>query len=289
MAASVQEIVSFHRCSELPGVELRSTRDSARAFSVYATDFEFAAPSSWRGEVWHRRQQNTLEPGAVLCIHPGDVVDARRVLSPGAGNVLTIESEILSSYFVEHCERERVVHLKPIVTMSPLLRGALAELFRTIRCGASSLELESAMLSFIAAAASELLSEPPPTTRPDADARAAERVRQCLHEEPSMTTDLSTLAQRTGMSRFRVLRVFKRHFGLPPHAYQLRMRLGLAQRALRAGEQPAHVAAELGFVDQSHMTRHFRRLLGVTPAQYARLGGWRQPRRALPQLEAQVA
>jgi AraC-like DNA-binding protein len=45
-----------------------------------------------------------------------------------------------------------------------------------------------------------------------------------------------------------------------------------AQKSLREGLQPAHVAAEYGFVDQSHLTRHFKRLVGVTPAQYARIG-----------------
>jgi len=75
-----------------------------------------------------------------------------------------------------------------------------------------------------------------------------------------------------GLSRFQALRAFKRHYGMPPHAYQLRVRVGLAQRSLRAGGQPAQVAAEYGFVDQSHLTRHFKRLVGVTPAQYQRVG-----------------
>ena len=76
--------------------------------------------------------------------------------------------------------------------------------------------------------------------------------------------------ERDRASRFQALRAFKRRFGLAPHAYQLRVRLGLAQKSLREGMPPAHVAAELGFVDQSHFTRHFKQLVGVTPAKYAR-------------------
>src|SRR6185369_6690010 len=71
---------------------------------------------------------------------------------------------------------------------------------------------------------------------------------------------------------FRALRMFKLRYGLPPHTYQRSVRLALAQRALREGQQPAQVAAEYGFFDQSHLTRHFKRFLGVTPAQYARVG-----------------
>ena len=44
----------------------------------------------------------------------------------------------------------------------------------------------------------------------------------------------------------------------------------MAQKSLREGVSPADVAAELGFVDQSHFTRHFKRLVGVTPARYVR-------------------
>ena len=47
---------------------------------------------------------------------------------------------------------------------------------------------------------------------------------------------------------------------------------GLAQRSRRAGGPPAQVAAEHGFVDQSHVTRHFKRRVGVTPAQDQRVG-----------------
>jgi AraC-like DNA-binding protein len=93
-----------------------------------------------------------------------------------------------------------------------------------------------------------------------------------LQQDVLATIDLRALASQTGMSRYQALRAFKRRYGLPPHAYQLRVRLGLAQQSLRDGVLPAHVAAEYGFVDQSHLTRHFKRLTGVTPTQYARVG-----------------
>ena len=91
-----------------------------------------------------------------------------------------------------------------------------------------------------------------------------------MPEDPNVTVDLDTLARASGLSRFQVVRVFKRRYGLPPHCYQLQRRLGLAKKRLRDGVRPAQVAMELGFVDQSHLTRQFKRLFGVTPAHYAR-------------------
>jgi AraC-like DNA-binding protein len=55
---------------------------------------------------------------------------------------------------------------------------------------------------------------------------------------------------------------------MPPHAYRLAERLNAARERLRAGAAPAELAAELGFADQSHLGRHFRRLFGTSPRAY---------------------
>jgi len=94
-------------------------------------------------------------------------------------------------------------------------------------------------------------------------------MRECLNEE-GLHVDLETLAKRAGLSRFQALRAFKQRYGLPPHAYQLALRIGHARKLLREGATAADVAARCGFADQSHFTRHFKRINGVTPAQYAR-------------------
>ncbi len=57
---------------------------------------------------------------------------------------------------------------------------------------------------------------------------------------------------------------------MPPHTYQLQLRMARARRLLQRGMEPGDVAAQLGFTDQSHLTRHFKRLFRLTPGQYAR-------------------
>jgi transcriptional regulator GlxA family with amidase domain len=56
---------------------------------------------------------------------------------------------------------------------------------------------------------------------------------------------------------------------MPPHAYQIQVRLLRAKKLLRSGRHPADVAYATGFADQSHFSRHFKRLMGLTPARYA--------------------
>ncbi|HEY0805471.1 MAG TPA: helix-turn-helix transcriptional regulator, partial [Pseudonocardiaceae bacterium] len=65
-------------------------------------------------------------------------------------------------------------------------------------------------------------------------------------------------------------RAFMAEFGLAPGDYQRQVRLRAARRMLAAGRAPADVAAEVGFTDQSHLTRWFVRYYGISPATYRR-------------------
>lgn len=70
-----------------------------------------------------------------------------------------------------------------------------------------------------------------------------------------------------------LVRSFSKAFSLPPHAYLTGRRLDAARQLLLAGQPPAEVASAVGFYDQSHLSRHFKRYLGISPARYARSAG----------------
>jgi AraC-like DNA-binding protein len=264
-----EERVSFHRNGGVEGVEVRIFGDCGRTWSAYNADFEFLAPSSWSGEVRHRGATSLVEPGTVLCGRPGEVFAARKIWLPGSRASLSIEESSLGAYLAEHGARPG--ELLPRAEMSPQLNASLIAVFRAFRAECGALALQSALVEFFAQAVPELYGRPSEPGRPPAT-RAAERIRELLDADPTETVDLATLAREVGLSRFAALRAFKRQYGLPPHAYRMQVRLGLARKALRRGLKPAEIAAECGFFDQSHLTRHFRRLFGITPAEYARVG-----------------
>ncbi len=85
-----------------------------------------------------------------------------------------------------------------------------------------------------------------------------------------LTTPLrvADLAQAIGLSPFHASRLFTQATGLPPHAWRTQLRLQRALAPLRAGVAVADVAAAHGFTDQSHFTRHFRRMFGVPPGRW---------------------
>ena len=89
-----------------------------------------------------------------------------------------------------------------------------------------------------------------------------------LNDHPADTIRLATLATLSGLSPWHFLRSFKAATGLTPHSFHIQVRIRLAQQQLRARVPSAQVAANLGFADQSHLIRQFRRYVGTTPGRF---------------------
>ena len=109
---------------------------------------------------------------------------------------------------------------------------------------------------------------PSGSSLPDAEECAAWSARDFLAQDVSRPVSLAELAQAAGLSRYHLLRIFRRTFGMPPHAYQNQMRVELAKQLLRTETSIARTAQDAGFTDQSHFTRIFREYTGATPSQY---------------------
>ena len=95
--------------------------------------------------------------------------------------------------------------------------------------------------------------------------RAVEYMRANFSSDLAVTD----LADRAALSPFHFVRSFRKVTGLPPHAYLTQLRLNRARRLLAEGKPPTDVALAVGFYDQSHLIKHFKRAYGITPGQYA--------------------
>ena len=96
-----------------------------------------------------------------------------------------------------------------------------------------------------------------------------DRVRTYLKANVNEPVPGEDVARMSGLSVWQVVRAFHYDFGLPPHAYHLRVRLAAACELLTRGVAIARVANECGFADQSHLNRWFKSVYGVTPATWA--------------------
>ncbi|KMS68675.1 AraC family transcriptional regulator [Streptomyces viridochromogenes] len=96
----------------------------------------------------------------------------------------------------------------------------------------------------------------------------AHALRDRLADELTAPPSLAALAADLGLSRYQLLRAFRTTMGIPPYAWLAQYRVTRARGLLESGLRPAEVAGMVGFADQAHLTRWFRRVLGVTPAAY---------------------
>lgn len=213
------------------------------AITVNPGEVHDGSPLDEQGRVWH-----------MLYVSPALMDDVARDLEVRAGSSLEIER--------------------------PVLRDArFAALFERAYCGALAgdasigrLAGEEAVFALLADVISRHTTVCVPArsgVRGHAAARAVARARMRIDDDPANTVTLATLAADAGLSRFQLLREFARETGLPPHAYLIQRRVALARRLIATGCALADAAAGAGFADQSHMTRAFVRLYGITPANFA--------------------
>ncbi|MBG0829536.1 AraC family transcriptional regulator [Planomonospora sp. ID67723] len=117
----------------------------------------------------------------------------------------------------------------------------------------------------------------PARPQPPSGGHAVRLAREILHERLIDPPTLEDLARAVEVRPFTLIRAFKAATGLPPHAYLNTLRVRQARSLLDSGTPAAQVAAEVGFADQAHLNRHFKRIMGVPPAAYQRAGTYKTP------------
>ena len=148
----------------------------------------------------------------------------------------------------------------------PLLRTRIHQLHTALDHPGDAFEAES-RLTLIRERLLDRLRRhtPEPWRRP---ALAAD-LRDLLDSRIATGVTLREAASLLHVHPSHLVRSFTHAYGLPPHRYLTGRRIAQARRLLLAGQPAATVAAAVGFYDQPHMTRHFVRHLGVSPARYA--------------------
>lgn len=94
------------------------------------------------------------------------------------------------------------------------------------------------------------------------------QIRRTIDRHFHQTLPLDALAAKIDVHPGTLLRLFRSEFAIPPLTYRIERRAEAAQHLLCNGRSIAEAAAEVGFCDQSHLTRHCKRLTGLTAARF---------------------
>ncbi|KOV72479.1 MULTISPECIES: AraC family transcriptional regulator [Streptomyces] len=198
-----------------------------------------------------------LEPGEMHTGGPGNPTDGY------AYRALYAEPSLLADGTLGG-----LPHFREPVIDDPALARALRTAHTRLSACPDPLEAESVLPWVLTALARRhSTARPLPDRVPGADA-IARTVRDRLADELTDPPSLALLATDLGLSRYQLLRAFRTTMGIPPYAWLAQHRVTKARILLETGLRPAEVAGLVGFADQAHLTRWFRRVLGVTPAAY---------------------
>jgi AraC-like DNA-binding protein len=204
-------------------------------------------------------------PGSIVVLAPEEMHTGRPAASDGyAYRALYPETSLLADGTLGG----DTPHFREPLLDDPELATALLRTHAELSACPDPLETESRLPWLLTALARRhSTSRSAGDTVPGATG-IAHAVRDRLADDLLAPPSLADLAADLGLSRYQLLRAFRTTMGIPPYAWLAQYRVNRARGLLESGLKPAEVAALVGFADQAHLTRWFRRVLGVTPAAY---------------------
>ncbi|MGW1531850.1 AraC family transcriptional regulator [Streptomyces aureus] len=246
-------------------LDLLTARFDRHRYAPHTHD-EFTIGVSVGGSelIGYRGGQLRTGPGSIVVLAPGEIHTGGPAAPEGyAYRALYVEPSLLAEGTAGG-----LPHFREGLLDDPELAAALRAAHTELSLCPDPLEAESRLPWLLAA-----LTRRHSTARPDRDhvpgaAHIADAVRDRLSGELQAPPSLASLAADLGLSRYQLLRAFRSTTGIPPYAWLAQYRVHRARGLLESGLRPAEAAALVGFADQAHLTRWFRRVLGVTPAAY---------------------
>jgi AraC family transcriptional regulator len=222
-----------------------------------------------------REQTEPPPPGAITLI-PAGAASRWRWGGPSESTHILVEPQLLARVAAEALDLnpDRVT-LPPVAHLwDPQIHTAMLALDAELRTGGAGGRLLAESLGNVLAVhllrrfcASGTTDSQPGGKLSGHKLRS---VTDYIHEHLDAELSLDHLAAVVRMSPYHFARLFKGSTGMPPHQYVIARRVERAKGLLRHSQRfaLADIAAEVGFSSQSHFTRHFKRLVGVTPRHF---------------------
>lgn len=249
------EPVEIHRGIEVTHAHPRHWHD----------EYLFCAITGGAGYTEYRGNAHFTPPGCTFALPPGEIHANYATSNDGCSYVnIYLPAARVDRTLSQVSQRSEAPGA--IVTFSTQVHCALLSLCDVLEFSSSQLQRDSALLHFFRVleehdTSNELHAEP-------MEPRAIKLVREYLDAHFAEDIGLDFLAQLAELSPYHLNRIFRLQLGIPPHAYQVQRRIAYAKVLLRDNWPIADVAHQAGFADQSHLTRHFKRIVGTTPGQF---------------------
>ena len=269
------ERIEWRRHEHIPGVEILTAEHSPTHWRSFHETYTVSALVDCEFTEWiYRSRLRSATTGDIALMQPGELHVTRKVTRPQSFRAVFFAPELVERAAADSGAPRNPSWRFASIRSAALFTG-LMRMHHALHGDYTGLEQESHVNAALRALL-EQCSEGRSRASPRAAAKLhLERARALLHERYASRVTLTQLEEATGLSRYHLDRSFAAEFGLPPHAYQIQVRLAKARRLIAAGMTLQAVATETGFSDQAHMSRHFKRTFGVTPGTFRSASGKR--------------
>lgn len=254
----------------LPGVSLLQAAFDTLCFAPHRhEELVIAVTESGAGRFVTRGRRDVGTARTIWVFNPGEVHEGGVAGSAGwSYRGLYLDRTALAQLAESlDCAPLTESYFRDVVLQDATTADLLVAAHRALRNDRGRLAQDSLFLT----ALRQLLqrhARPRPLDRTRQRPHPVRAALEALHADPAADWSVGQLAELSGLSPFHFIRCFRRSVGLPPHAYLTQLRLDAARCRLAAGEAPAEAAVAVGFYDQSHLARLFKRCYGITPGQY---------------------
>ncbi|MBF2048842.1 MAG: AraC family ligand binding domain-containing protein [Leptolyngbya sp. IPPAS B-1204] len=276
-AAAPKETVKFWRNPDLGDIELLKATYVTHSFSRHTHDsYAIGVIDAGVEEFTYRGATHRATANSLVIVHPGEVHTGHagvpsgwqyRMFYPGVELLQQTYAELTDAVLTDG--HQTIPYFPNPVIQDAELAGQLRRLHHALETASSRLECDSRFVWTFAQLIARHAERRCWIRSIGQEHQAVQQVLRYLRSHYAEAISLDDLAKITNLKPLRLLRLFQREVGLPPHAYLVQLRVKQAKQLIGAGVPIAQAAFDTGFTDQSHLNRHFKRLMGVTPGQYA--------------------
>jgi len=254
------------RCELLPFVEMRQASLSTACYHAHSHDeFSFGVIDAGIADYQNRQQGFRIGQGDTVTINPQEVHSCNPLAGQWSYRMLFVDcawvAQLQQELGVTEPSNYRL--FSDCLTRSVTAYLQFDQLFANLLAPSNQLVAETVLIGYLAP---YFVSDNQVPLHNDPANLL--RVKQLISDQLAINHSLTDLATVSGLSRYHLIRSFKHCYGLSPHAYQLDERIKQAKVLLKSGRSLLDTSHILGFADQSHLQRNFKKRLALTPKQY---------------------
>jgi AraC-like DNA-binding protein len=196
----------------------------------------------------------------VMLFNPEQIHDGRAHDSTGLDYVMLYIEPML---FLEILGKRDIVRFASPIVYNQALRKSILNLSSAILC-----EKDEALCSELLLSLVDSINPTNICIHYKKDNKLINKAKEMIYSKLEDVLSLDEICKELAVSKFQFIRLFKANIGISPYQYFILCKVNRAKQLLEKSKDIYSAVAECGFVDLSHLNKHFKRIYGITAFEY---------------------